>query len=384
MNICIITPRYPFKDDMSFVFVKKLVDEWAKTGHNCTVVTSFSLMAYYKKHLNYRPKYYRDEVAPGVSVDVYNLRTWSFGNLMLRGVSINDWIFSRILNRHMKYLKKRFDIVYNHFFSSSFKSYRYAYGNNIPFFVATGESNIDIHGKPFESFSWDDYRSFTKGIIAVSTKNKQEAAERGLIDMDKCKVFPNGTDLSIFHPLNRVSCRETLGLPKDAFIISCVGYICERKGQDRVLKAVRRLGDRNVKLLFIGREAKTNSVKIEGNEILFKGAVDNVNLPSYLCASDVFCLPTRSEGCCNAVIEALACGLPIISSNLPFNWDVLDETNSILVDPDIIEEISSAICKLRDDKELCKRMSESAIDHAKRLSVSQRASSIMEFITSII
>ena len=93
-------------------------------------------------------------------------------------------------------------------------------------------------------------------------------------------------------------------------------------------------------------------------------------------------MPTLAEGCCNAIVEAMSCGLPVISSNLPFNWDVLDENNSILVDPKNVDAIADAIIKLRDDKNLREQMAASSLKKASALTIDQRASDIIHFIKS--
>ena len=116
--------------------------------------------------------------------------------------------------------------------------------------------------------------------------------------------------------------------------------------------------------------------------MLFEGRLLHEQIPIYLNAADVFVLPTLKEGCCNAVVEAMACGLPIISSNLAFNWDVLDETNSIMIDPQNIQQIRDAIIKLRDDSVLRKRLAEGALRKAESLTIDQRAKEIMKFFTN--
>lgn len=384
MNICIIAQRYPYKDNMEFVFVKKLVDEWAKMGHRCVVFTDFSWTTYLRKRLEFKPKHYRDEVAPGVFVDVYNPRFLTtkvhFGYF-----SLDLWLAKRAVERQMKLLDIEFDFIYCHFFTSSYKVVTYSKEKKIPLFVATGESDLKKLGaleKPTPSFSKNMFKALVRGIVSVSTKNKDEAYELGLIEKEKCQVFPNGTDLSVFRRLDKRQCREKLNLPLDTFIISCVGFFCERKGQNRVLEAVRMLGRSDIKIIFIGKAAKIESLELEGDEILYKGAVCNKDLPTYLCASDIFCLPTKAEGCCNAVIEALACGLPIISSDLPFNRDVLDDTNSILIDPNNIKDISQAIDTLYDDCELRNRLAKDALAKAEGVSLQNRAKKLLEFIES--
>lgn len=379
MNILIVVPRYPYKDNMEFVFVKKLVDEWSKTGHNCVVMTTFSRTAYIRRRISYKPKHYTDDLRGGIKVQVYNPRFNSYG-ISYRGISLDYWNASRAIEKQIQKTGIKFDLIYCHFFGSALIAFRYAKNNGIPFFVATGESEIGALKKPYLGFEWDAFRQYTKGIVAVSSKNKEEAASNGYIDFSKCNVFPNGTDTTLFKPLDKIECRKKLNLPFDPFIISCVGYICERKGQNRLLEAVRRIGDKGIKVMFVGSEAKLETYTLEGDEIIFKGKIDNADLPTYLNASDVFCLPTRAEGCCNAIVEALACGLPIISSNLPFNWDVLDDTNSIMVGSDDVEEISFAIKALRRNSEKCQDLAIGALRKAEHLSITQRAESIMSFI----
>ena len=89
-------------------------------------------------------------------------------------------------------------------------------------------------------------------------------------------------------------------------------------------------------------------------------------------AADVFVLPTLAEGCCNAILEAMACGLPIISSNLPFNWDILNDKNSILIDPNNINQIADAIQRLRDSPKLRSEMSEEALKNEILMSWTQK------------
>lgn len=89
--------------------------------------------------------------------------------------------------------------------------------------------------------------------------------------------------------------------------------------------------------------------------MLHCGTVPHEKVYMYLNASDVFVLPTLAEGLCNAILEALACGVPVISSDLPFNYDVLDDSCSILVNPKNKDEIYSAILRLKEDEELKKK-----------------------------
>ena len=130
--------------------------------------------------------------------------------------------------------------------------------------------------------------------------------------------------------------------------------------------------------VFVGK----GSVEPDCENILFKGPLRHEEIPEYLNASDAFVLPTLKEGCCNAIVKAMSCGLPIISSNRPFNWDVLDESNSIMIDPNDVGAIAKAIEQLRDDKELRARMAASSWEKAQALTIDQRAKGIIDFMQS--
>lgn len=87
----------------------------------------------------------------------------------------------------------------------------------------------------------------------------------------------------------------------------------------------------------------------------------------------MFCLPTLNEGCSNAIVEAIACGLPIISSNLPFNDDILDSSNALLVNPESVDDIASAIKQLMDNSDLRQKLAEGSKEKAKSLWIEFRA-----------
>ena len=91
-------------------------------------------------------------------------------------------------------------------------------------------------------------------------------------------------------------------------------------------------------------------------------------------------LPTLQEGSCNAIVEAMACGLPIISSDGAFNDDLLTDEMSIRVNPKSVEEIHQAIITLRDDPVRRKQMADAALERSKQFDVDDRAERILSFI----
>ena len=94
----------------------------------------------------------------------------------------------------------------------------------------------------------------------------------------------------------------------------------------------------------------------------------------------IFLLPTLKEGCCNAIVEALACGVPVVSSNRSFNEDILNVYNSILVDPENVDDIANAIARFKDDKEYYGKTKKYLLANANGYSITERAKRIVDFI----
>ena len=84
--------------------------------------------------------------------------------------------------------------------------------------------------------------------------------------------------------------------------------------------------------------------------------------------------------CCNAILEAMACGLPIISSNLSFNDDILNEDYSIRVNPDSIEEIANAIQILYENPVKRLEMGKRALEASEKFRIENRARVIISYI----
>ena len=212
------------------------------------------------------------------------------------------------------------------------------------------------------------------GIVSVSSKNKEELVQNNVVPSDIIEVFPNSIDTSTFYKMDRKEARVELGIDENAFIVAFVGHFIHRKGSLRVSEAIDRLD--GVNSFFIGAGELEPTCK----GILHSGRLPHDEIVKYLNAADVFVLPTLAEGCCNAIVEAMACGLPVISSNLPFNDDILDESCSIRIDPNSIEELTDAIELMKSNAELREKLSEGALSKAKGLTIDQRAKAILRFI----
>lgn len=370
-NIVIIADNYPTQDDPVFPFVAQLSKNIVKVGINVTVIAPQSIIKYLFKGAPKHPKIKTEHFGEH-TLTIFQPWCFSFSNVTPR---INFISRRKAVERCFDRLKIKPDVCYGHFWHSGYNIYRRAKQHNIPLFIATGESDIRF---TVDNRNKEEFCDYVRGVICVSSKNKEESIVKGLTIEEKCIVIPNAIDNNIFKILNKQSLRNDLSIKDSDFVVAFVGWFSERKGSLRVSNALNSLNNNSIKSIFIGSgEAKFEP---KCDNIVFKGRLPHNEIPKYLNAADVFVLPTLKEGCCNAVIEAMACGLPIISSDLSFNYDVLDETNSIMINPNDENAIAKAIIRLVEDRDLSILLADGAIAKAKTLTIGARAHKILTFI----
>ena len=373
-HLCIIADNYPTASDPTFPFVEQLAEAIVKYGVDVTVIAPQSIVKGIVGKGQFHPRHVSKKIGNNI-LTIFQPYCISFSTYTPK---INFWSRRKAIERCFERLSYKPDVCYGHFWHSGYYIYRKAKQHNLPLFIATGESEILFKA---DTDAKQQFCKYVSGVVCVSTKNKVESIEKGLTIADKCGVFPNAIDNTLFKPLNSDECRTALGIEKDDFVVAYVGWFSERKGSLRVSDAIDKLNNDKIKSIFIGIGPAGLAPRCKN--IVFQGRVPHNEIPNYLNAADAFVLPTLHEGCCNAIVEAMACGLPVISSNLLFNHDVLDDTNSIMLDPRDTEAISAAIEKLYNDRILCHKLSEGAIKRSGELTIEKRAQNIIEYIQNI-
>lgn len=379
-KVCFITDRYPTEQYPANTFLDQLVCQFADNGVECTVVAPYSRINDKIKKNNYSPKSkWVRRTVKGNTVDVHCKSFFAPLGRKIAGINFAK-LYQNCFEKTVEQIVKKetacdFDAYYGHFIApAGFAAVKMGKLFNKPSFIAYGESSLD---QELCNFTLDEVRNGVRdvsGVVAVSTKNKNELLSNKVIDEDKVQVFPNSINQSMFYKMDKNTAREKLGFQKDDFIVAFVGYFIERKGTFRLVDALKTVPE--AKSIFIG----TGEQEPNCEGILFKGRLPHKDIVTYLNAADIFVLPTLAEGCCNAIIEAMACGLPIVSSDLPFNDDILTEGNSIKVNPLNVDEISSAIRTLYLDKELRLNLSKGALETAQELTIDRRADNILSFM----
>jgi teichuronic acid biosynthesis glycosyltransferase TuaC len=170
-------------------------------------------------------------------------------------------------------------------------------------------------------------------LVSVSAALRGFAGELG-IEPERVRVVPNGVDPSVFRPADRRAARRRLGLSEDRTILLAVGSLTEGKGHHRLLELLPGLVAQRPELLLviIGTGPARGYERALVERVRQHGLADHVRLvgprpheevATWMAAADLFCLATRSEGWCNAIMEALACGLPVVTTRVGGNPELV-------------------------------------------------------------
>ncbi|NLU57283.1 MAG: glycosyltransferase family 4 protein [Methanosarcina thermophila] len=236
---------------------------------------------------------------------------------------------------------------------------------NIPLVISalgTIERKVAYEGS-YTSKQIIEAMSFADRILSVSEDLKLHIVNLG-IDKNKVHVVPNGVDIGKFKPAGKAHARSILNLPRDKNIVLFVGALRKIKGVDYLIEAAHSFVDKDTYLFMVGRddglkknlEKRAHELKI-ANYIKFTGPVNHEDIPLWISASDILVLPSLSEGRPNVILEALACEVPVVATDVGGIPELMvDGETGYLVPPKSPDELSRKINKLLDDKNLREKM----------------------------
>ena len=193
--------------------------------------------------------------------------------------------------------------------------------------------------------------------ICVSHSLRELIVRHG-VAAERATVIHNAIDREAFRPGDLAAARAGVGVPGQVPLIVSVGHLVVRKRHHVLIEAFARLKRRHpeARLAIIGAAAfepeyperlrrLARELSVE-DSVRFVGNVPQPQVVQWLRAADVFALGTEREGCCNAVLEALACGLPVVTTAAGDNlWFVRDGVNGYIVPVDDAGAIEAALVR---------------------------------------
>jgi D-inositol-3-phosphate glycosyltransferase len=220
-------------------------------------------------------------------------------------------------------------------------------------------------------------------IIAECPQDLQDLTEYYHANPARISLVPCGFNPAEFYPICKKRSKKMLNLNEDEKIILQLGRMVPRKGVDNVIKSIALLKDLNVKLklIIVGGESEvpdfdTEVVRLKAlaktlnveNLIRFEGRKNRNELKYYYDAADVFVTTPWYEPFGITPLEAMACGTPVIGSNVGgIKHTVINGETGFLVPPHHPEELSRKIALLLENESLLNIMSVKALSHVKSL-----------------
>ncbi|MGA1983725.1 MAG: glycosyltransferase [Acidobacteriaceae bacterium] len=286
---------------------------------------------------------------PDVKVNYYD-----YPALPLISRPFNGWMVARTLLPHVRSFAP--DLIF------SFILYPYGYaamqiGQALSVPVVVMGIGSDIH-RIGDRFSAMHTRTVLHGVdflVAVSDDLRRKAVAMGA-PPEKTRAIVNGCDLSVFQVRDRGEARQQLEIGPASEAVVYIGRMDVKKGLRELIEAAAALHPHRpgLQVYLVGEGPDLHLIK---SVIRASGAAGYIHLrppcafddvATWIAASDLVTLPSYMEGCPNVVLEALACGRPVVATNVGGIPEIMSEDCGSLVPPGEPAELARALASVLD------------------------------------
>ena len=379
MKILVVSYMYPNPtNEILGIFVEEQVKALVEKGCEVKVIAPvphcpfpFYIM---KKAWRKYPKIPFLEIRSGIEVyhPRYITTAPSFTTKTL--LHLHGWLIYRAIKNLAREIISEFkpDIIHAHgAFPLGYAIYLLKKDLTISVKSAITAHGGDIHSAPFSSSLIRNKTILSVRnndlLIAVSQDLKDIA--ESLLSETKIKVIPNGVDIRKFTLSSEDNnwIKQKKGYFKERKILLFVGSVMESKGIKELLEAFDRVSSNrdNLLLILIGRMTRKDYIdhhikSLNGN-IRLLGPVKHERLKLWMNLCDMFLLPSYNEGLPVSMLEAMACGKPVIVSDVGGISEVVrDKENGLLIEPKDVDSLVKAINFLLDNPDKARELGEKA------------------------
>lgn len=239
----------------------------------------------------------------------------------------------------------------------------------IPAFVKVHGSDVNLMARdPLVRLQIRSAFTQAAGVIAVSRALVGKVLQLGARPEATLLVY-NGIDRERFHPRDKVAARRELRLATDRRSILYVGNLKREKGVLDLVVAFGAVSSEltQVDLEIVGTGPATDELRAKVDElgltqrVHLHGSRGHESITDWLAACDVLCLPSHAEGVPNVVLEAQACGRPVVATNVGGIPEVLSASSGYLVEPAdpamLADALRRALTTLWDETSLVRGLS---------------------------
>ncbi len=302
-------------------------------------------------------------------IDKFNINVNNYKNIKVKSFSKKKGIDLKMLIQLITYfIKEKPDVVHSHIYAAPY------------IFIPCVLSGVKVRIHTIHSMAQKELRKNKRILmkfaykflnftpVAISDYVKKTIIDEYKLPSEKIECIYNGIDTKIFKP------KKVYKANVNTFIN--VARISDVKNHNLLLDAFSLAIKENnkLKLKIVGNGPLLEDIKQKIKKlnldkyIVLLGNLDKNLVQKELVSSDIFILTSKYEGLPLSVLEAMSCGLPIISTKVGGVIDVVDKNNGILVNQDE-KELCQAILKLSNDSSLCKFLGENSHNYSKKYDV---------------
>ena len=379
MKVCMLTTSFPrYAGDFSGNFILDLAGEIVKKGHAVRVVVPGDLGVPRCEKMNgvevhrffymIPPSLQRLTQDSGIPT---NLKK-SF----LAKLQVPPFLLAFLIKGLVRSLSS--DIIHAHWTAAGFIGGILKTLSRKPLIITVHGSEIYlVHSRIGKKIALSILKR-ADFITAVSKGLVLELLDWG-IDEKKVRLVPNGVDSTAFSPKDPVNTKEDLDFISNMKHVLFVGRLAPVKGVEYLIQAIPAVikGFKRVHFVIVGDGDSTHALQklaeqLKINEYInFVGRQPHEKIAEYMAISDILVLPSLSEGLPVTVLEAMACGLPVIATRVGGIPEiVLDGVTGYVVPPKSPKEISDKISLLLKNPNQCKAMGQSGKDLLEKLDLS--------------
>ena len=372
MKVCLLTHAYPrFSTDTTAPFVEMTAETLQKHGVDITVLTPDTA------------EFDRTATDHSVNLQTYRyffprrLQRLGYSNTLINDCDLKRYVYllapfmflSGIFQLFWLHRKHRFDLIHAFWLlPNGFMGAVMSKLCGVPLMVALRGSDIFIskQNPVFRAMARWTLKQATM-VTSVTPAFFPDLEEFG-VPSEKMRLIPNGSHPTLFPAPSHselVALRQRLSIPEEDVVIFGLGRIVLKKGFDILIQALPLVREKVSNVTFIIGGDGTDLGRLEtmakalgvSKHVRFPGTIKRTDVPVYFHLCDISTLPAifdpkgNVDGCPNVVLEAMACGKPVVATNISgIPVVVKDGKTGILVEEKNVEALADALVTLLTDQ----------------------------------
>jgi glycosyltransferase involved in cell wall biosynthesis len=337
IRIALVTPMLPVPHDQTR---GRYIHETARSLAKIATVRVFFQQSRYPKLPLVAPRSFLDgHVGADYQIDGLDVEAFTYPVFPLISRAVNGHVSSMRLTPRVAEFKP--DVVLAYWvYPDGFAALRAARKLGVPCVVGALGSDIHVRSGVNDRMTRETIAG-VDALLTVSEAMRLTAISEFGAQPERVHTVINGFNTSVFYPRDQRSIRTKLDIPVDEKMIVYVGRFVEAKGLRELIQAFQQLArsDDKVSLALIGdgvmKAELVNLIDAAGlqGRVRIPGGQPPDQVAEWICASNLLTLPSWSEGYPNVVVEGLACGRPVVATDVGGTREILNERNGILIEP---------------------------------------------------